>query len=51
LAAQLQWEKTRGKEANIADALELYRLTMLENADPQETPELIELNRRFTKTV
>ena len=51
LAAQLQWEKTGGVEADTADALELYRLTILENADPQETPELIDLNRRFAENV
>ena len=51
LATQLQWEKTWGVEADTADALELYRLTKLEKADPQSAPELIDLNRRFSETI
>ncbi|MFV2073365.1 MAG: acyl-CoA dehydrogenase family protein [Thermoanaerobaculales bacterium] len=47
LAAQLQWEKEYGIETDTADALELYRLTELENVDPQDTPELLDLNKRF----
>ncbi|MCG6948089.1 MAG: acyl-CoA dehydrogenase family protein [Acidobacteria bacterium] len=48
LATQLQWEKTTGIDTDTADALELYRLTVLEGADPQGAPQLIELNRRFS---
>jgi acyl-CoA dehydrogenase len=51
LATQLQWEKTWGLEADTADALELYRLTRLENADPQSAPELVDLHRRFSETI
>ena len=51
LATQLQWEKTWGVEADTADALELYRLTQMEKADPQGAPELVDLNRRFAETI
>ena len=51
LATQLQWEKNWGLEADTADAIELYRLTRLEKADPQENPELIDLQRRFSETI
>jgi alkylation response protein AidB-like acyl-CoA dehydrogenase len=51
LATQLQWEKNWGLEADTADAIELYRLTRLEKADPQENPELIVLQRRFSETI
>jgi alkylation response protein AidB-like acyl-CoA dehydrogenase len=51
LATQLQWEKTWGVEADTADALELYRLTKIEKADPQSAPELIDLHRRFSETI
>jgi alkylation response protein AidB-like acyl-CoA dehydrogenase len=51
LATQLQWEKTWGVEADTADALELYRLTNMEKADPQSAPELIDLHRRFSETI
>jgi alkylation response protein AidB-like acyl-CoA dehydrogenase len=51
LATQLQWEKVWGVEAKTADALELYRLTVLEKADPLVTPALIDLNRRLSEGV
>jgi alkylation response protein AidB-like acyl-CoA dehydrogenase len=51
LATQLQWEKTWGVEADTADALELYRLTKIEKADPQSAPELVDLHRRFSETI
>ena len=51
LATQLQWEKTWGVEADTAEALELYRLTKIENANPQSAPELIDLHRRFSETI
>jgi alkylation response protein AidB-like acyl-CoA dehydrogenase len=51
LATQLQWEKTWGVEADTADALELYRLTRLEKVDPQDAPELVDLNRRFSAEI
>ena len=51
LATQLQWEKTWGIETDTADALELYRSTRIERADPQSAPELIDLNRRFSETI
>jgi hypothetical protein len=51
LATQLQWEKTWGVEADTADALELYRLTKIEKANPQDAPELVGLNRRFAELV
>jgi alkylation response protein AidB-like acyl-CoA dehydrogenase len=51
LATQLQWEKTWGVEADTADALELYRLTKMERADPQGAPELVDLHRRFSETI
>jgi acyl-CoA dehydrogenase len=47
LATQLQWEKIWGVETDTADALDLYRLTKLHAADPQDVPELIDLNERF----
>jgi hypothetical protein len=51
LATQLQWEKIWGVEADTADALELYRLTKLQKVDPQDAPELVDLNRRFAATI
>jgi alkylation response protein AidB-like acyl-CoA dehydrogenase len=51
LATQLQWEKIWGVEADTAEALELYRLTRLEKVDPQDAPELVDLNRRFAETI
>jgi hypothetical protein len=51
LATQLQWEKTWGVEADTADALELYRLTKIEKANPQDAPELVGLNHRFAELV
>lgn len=51
LATQLQWEKTWGVEADTADALDLYRLTRFEKADPQSAPELVDLHRRFSETI
>ena len=51
LATQLQWEKTWGVASDTADALELYRLTNMERVNPQDAPELIDLNRRFSETV
>ena len=51
LATQLQWEKIWGVEADTAEALELYRLTKLEKVDPQDAPELVDLNRRFAEII
>ena len=51
LATQLQWEKTWGVQADTADALELYRLTKMEKANPQDAPELVDLNRSFSETI
>ena len=51
LAGQLQWEKTWGVESDTGDALELYRLLNLDRADPQDTPALIELNRKLSGTI
>jgi alkylation response protein AidB-like acyl-CoA dehydrogenase len=51
LATQLQWEKTWGVEADTTDALELYRLTRMQKVDPQDTPELVDLNRRFSAEI
>ncbi len=50
LSSQLQWEKKNGVVTDTDDALELYRLCELDRADPQETPQLIELNRRLSQT-
>jgi hypothetical protein len=47
----MQWEKTWGVNADTADAIELYRLTNMERADPQGAPELIDLHRRFSETI
>ena len=47
LATQLDWELVLGTADETADALELHRLTLVEHADPQATPSLVELNRRF----
>jgi acyl-CoA dehydrogenase len=51
LTTQLQWEKTWGVEANTADALELYRLTVLGKLDPLDTPALIDLNQRLSEGI
>jgi hypothetical protein len=51
LATQLRWEKAAGMDTDTADALELYRLTVLEGTDPQSAPELIELHQRFAATI
>ena len=51
LATQLDWELGLGAAEEIADALELYRLIRIEDADPQATPSLVELNRRFSDTI
>jgi alkylation response protein AidB-like acyl-CoA dehydrogenase len=51
LATQLQWEKATGMSTETDDALELYRLTRIEGADPQSAPELVELHRRFSETI
>jgi hypothetical protein len=51
LATQLDWELGLGAAEETDDALELYRLTRIENADPQATPSLVELNRRFSNTI
>ncbi len=51
LATQMQWEKTWGVNADTADAIELYRLTKMEKADPQSAPELVDLHRRFSETI
>ena len=48
LAGQLQWERAHSFEADTADALRLYQLTLLEHADPQDSPELFELHRRLS---
>ena len=51
LAGQLQWERTWGGDADTADVLELYRLRVLDRADPQETPSFIDLHRRLNESV
>jgi hypothetical protein len=51
LATQLDWDLGLGAAEETADALELYRLTRIENADPQATPSLTELNRRFAADI
>ena len=51
LATQLDWELGLGAADETAAALELYRLTRIEHADPQETPSLVELNHRFSHTI
>ncbi len=51
LATQLDWELGLGAADETAAALELYRLTRIENADPQGTPSLVELNHRFSDTI
>jgi alkylation response protein AidB-like acyl-CoA dehydrogenase len=51
LATQLDWELARGEAGDTAEALELYRMTRLEAADPQATPRLAELNRGFAAAI
>jgi acyl-CoA dehydrogenase len=51
LATQLDWELGQGAAEEAADALELYRLARIEKADPQATPSLVELNRRFAAAI
>ena len=49
LTLQLDAELEAGVESDTADSLELYRLRVLERVDPQETPELLELEERLAK--
>jgi hypothetical protein len=46
LLGQTQWELRHNGVGEGLDLLELYRLTLLDPVDPQDHPELIELNRR-----
>lgn len=48
LAAQLEWEMQHEIEGDTSDALELYRVLYLDRADPQDTPEIVKLERRFS---
>ena len=47
MAAQAQWVLEEYGSGDILDALELYRLTVLERADAFNHPEIIELRRRL----
>ncbi len=47
LATVLEWEATAGRGGDTADALELYRRLWVERAEAQDTPGLIELERRL----
>ncbi len=47
LLGQASWEREHGDGREAADLLELYRLSFLDPADPQETPELPALRRRI----
>ncbi len=51
LGTQLKWEKTWGVDTDTAEALELYRLTRLDPADPQDTPRLIDLRRWLCESI
>jgi acyl-CoA dehydrogenase len=50
LGTQLQWELERGLATETADALALYRLALLEGANPQDSPEMVALSRRLSAT-
>jgi alkylation response protein AidB-like acyl-CoA dehydrogenase len=47
LLTQAQWDLEHDEVREVIDALELYRLLELERANPQDNPELIELNARL----
>ena len=49
LAAQADWELERNGASECLDALELYRLSVLDQVDPQDHPELVELWRRMSR--
>jgi alkylation response protein AidB-like acyl-CoA dehydrogenase len=49
LAAQADWDLDRNGSSDCLDALELYRLSVLDGADPQDQPELVELWRRMSR--
>jgi len=51
LLAQAQWVLERYGSGEVLDAIELYRLAELDGADPQDHPELLELNRRLSAEV
>ena len=49
LAAQADWDLEHSGSSDCLDALELYRLSVLDGADPQDHPELVELWRRMSR--
>ena len=49
LTAQADWELERNGSSDCLDALELYRLCVLDRVDPQDHPEVIELWRRMSR--
>jgi alkylation response protein AidB-like acyl-CoA dehydrogenase len=49
LAAQADWEFAHNGSSDCLDALELYRLGVLDHVDPQDHPELVELWRRMSR--
>jgi len=49
LAAQADWDLVQNGSSDCLDALELYRLSELDGADPQDHPELVELWRRMSR--
>jgi alkylation response protein AidB-like acyl-CoA dehydrogenase len=50
LLTQAQWDLEHDECREMIDALALYRLLELEPADPQESPELSELNTRLARS-
>jgi hypothetical protein len=49
LTAQADWELERSGSSDCLDALELYRLCVLDRVDPQDHPEVAELWRRMSR--
>jgi hypothetical protein len=49
LTAEADWELERSGSSDCLDALELYRLSVLDRADPQDHPEVAELWRRMSR--
>ena len=49
LTTQADWELERSGASDCLDALELYRLSVLDRVDPQDHPELVELWRRMSR--
>ena len=49
LTTQADWELERSGSSDCLDALELYRLSVLDPVDPQDHPELVELWRRMSR--